>query len=102
MKPTGPEKCGTINTRNWDRNTLTFWTEISLFKMLRNVKSTCCSLVTSPRFRLEVTAPGPAPRDGALPVTENEDDDDDGDDNDNGDDDDDDDRDDDEDNDEYN
>ena len=49
--------------------------------MLRNVKSTCCSLVTSPRFRLEVTAPGPAPRDGALPVTErmdnNDDDDDD-------------------------
>ena len=49
--------------------------------MLRNVRSTCCSLVTSPRFRLEVTAPGPAPRDGALPVTErmdnNDDDDDD-------------------------
>ena len=33
--------------------------------------------MTSPRFRLEVTAPGPAPRDGALPVTENEDYDDD-------------------------
>ena len=38
--------------------------------------------MTSPRFRLEVTAPGPAPRDGALPVTENEDDDDDDDDDD--------------------
>ena len=52
--------------------------------MLRNVRSTCCSLVTSPRFRLEVTAPGPAPRDGALPVTEgdNIDDDDDDDDDD--------------------
>ena len=71
--------------------------------MLRNVRSTCCSLVTRPRFRLEVTAPGPAPRDGALPVTENEDDDgDDDDDDDDGYDDDDDDRDDHEDNDEYN
>ena len=40
--------------------------------------------MTSPRFRLEVTAPGPAPRDGALPVTEgdNIDDDDDDDDDD--------------------
>ena len=56
---------------------MTFWTEISLYKILKNVRSTCCSLVTSPRFRLEVTAPGPAPRDGALPVTENEDYDDD-------------------------
>ena len=40
--------------------------------------------MTRPRFRLEVTAPGPAPRDGALPVTErmdnNDDDDDDDDD----------------------